>query len=132
MKNTNERAANAAPAATLDITARPQAPADPQWPLVERRRADRRQSDRPSALQPADSPANNAARCTDREQQIVRLLRQGMTNKQIAQTLGIAEDTVKKHLHRAYRKLGVRRRVLLIVEHAATVTPRRNSTSFVE
>ncbi len=67
-------------------------------------------------MHPADPLAIDAAGCTDREQQIVRLVQQGMTNKQIGQTLGIAEDTVKKHLHRAYKKLGVRRRVLLIVE----------------
>lgn len=132
MKNTNERAADAEPTGAPDMSARPQAPADRQWPLVERRQADRRQSDRRGEMRPADPLANNAARCTDREQQSVRLLQQGMTNKQIARTLGIAEDTVKKHLHRAYKKLGVRRRVLLIVERAAAITPRRSTTSFVE
>ncbi|HEV8333564.1 MAG TPA: helix-turn-helix transcriptional regulator [Steroidobacteraceae bacterium] len=56
---------------------------------------------------------------TGREREIVDLLMQGMSNRQIAQALGIAEATVKKHLHHVYRKLGVRSRALLIVEQAA-------------
>jgi DNA-binding CsgD family transcriptional regulator len=88
------------------------------WPFVERRKADRRQQDRRRQAPQADRPAGYAAHeCTDREQQIIALLLQGMTNKEIAQTLGIAEDTVKKHLQHAYKKLGVRRRALLIADH---------------
>jgi DNA-binding NarL/FixJ family response regulator len=52
---------------------------------------------------------------TAREQQIVILVRQGMTNKQIARELGIVEDTVKKHLQHVYDKIGVRRRALLVL-----------------
>ena len=52
---------------------------------------------------------------TGREREIVDLLMQGMSNRQIAHTLGIAEATVKKHLHHVYRKFGVRSRALLIV-----------------
>ena len=46
--------------------------------------------------------------------EIVDLLMQGMSNRQIAHSLGIAEATVKKHLHHVYRKFGVRSRALLI------------------
>jgi DNA-binding NarL/FixJ family response regulator len=52
---------------------------------------------------------------TMREQQIVILVRQGLTNKQIARELGIVEDTVKKHLQHVYDKIGVRRRVSLVL-----------------
>ena len=91
------------------------------WPFVERRKADRRQQDRRRRKPQAESPAGLPTHeCTDRERQIIDLLLQGMTNKQIAQTLGIAEDTVKKHLQHVYKKLGVRRRVLLIADHANT------------
>jgi len=58
---------------------------------------------------------------TTREQQIVILVRQGLTNKQIGRELGIVEDTVKKHLQHIYDKIGVRRRALLalgVPEHA--------------
>ncbi len=52
---------------------------------------------------------------TDREQQIVALLSQGLSNKEIGRRLGIMEDTVKKHLQNVFDKLGVRRRSLLIL-----------------
>jgi DNA-binding CsgD family transcriptional regulator len=57
------------------------------------------------------------------------LLTQGMTNKQIANKLGIAEDTVKKHLQHVYKKLGVRRRALLIIDRVAPRRPRSRGTS---
>lgn len=44
---------------------------------------------------------------------------QGMANRQIAHALGIAEGTVKKHLHHVFVKLGVRSRALLIVEQSS-------------
>jgi len=50
---------------------------------------------------------------TAREREIVLLVRQGMTNKQIGHELGIVEDTVKKHLQHIYDKIGVRRRSVL-------------------
>ena len=40
---------------------------------------------------------------------------QGMSNRQIANALGITEGTVKKHLNHVFRKLGVHSRALLIV-----------------
>ena len=52
---------------------------------------------------------------TTREREIVRLVRQGLTNKQIGHELGIVEDTVKKHLQHIYDKIGVRRRSLLML-----------------
>jgi DNA-binding NarL/FixJ family response regulator len=52
-------------------------------------------------------------RLTKRETQIVALVRQGSTNKEIARQLGIMEDTVKKHLQSVFGKLGVRRRTLV-------------------
>jgi len=108
-------------------------PADAQWPFVERRRSktDRRRNDRvsrgsetattdPSELRTrSDLPAPNASHpCTDRERQILRLLQQGLANKQIAQQLGIMEDTVKKHLQHIYGKLGVHRRTLVMLGRA--------------
>lgn len=49
-----------------------------------------------------------------REAEAVRHLCDGMTNRQIGDALGIREDTVKKHLHKAYTKLGVQNRTQLI------------------
>ena len=63
--------------------------------------------------------ADGRSKCTDsltiRERQLVELIKQGLTNKQIARQLGIVEDTVKKHLQSVFGKLGVRRRTLIIL-----------------
>ena len=56
---------------------------------------------------------------TGREREIVDLLMQGMSNRQIGRTLGITEGTVKKHMHHVFVKLGVRSRALLIVEQTS-------------
>ncbi len=108
-------------------------PARSGWPWVERRRNDRRQSDRrqQDRARPPTGELNTQSvvrLCTAREQQVLALLLQGMTNKQIAQALGIAEDTVKKHLLHAYRKVGVHRRALLMVEVAAHTTATGGTT----
>jgi DNA-binding NarL/FixJ family response regulator len=57
----------------------------------------------------------SVGRFTTREREVVRLVRQGMTNKEIGHDLGIVEDTVKKHLQHVYDKLGIRRRSLLVL-----------------
>ena len=129
MKNTNENA-DTAPAAAPDTTAGADQPEVLGWPYIERRKVDRRAADRRrQASQPGALLAPESGVCTDRELQIVRLLTQGMTNKQIANKLGIAEDTVKKHLQHVYKKLGVRRRALLIIDRVAPRRPRGRGTS---
>jgi DNA-binding NarL/FixJ family response regulator len=57
--------------------------------------------------------AGVAEALTPRELQVVALLRRGCINKEIAQELGIMEDTVKKHLQSVFAKLGVHRRALV-------------------
>jgi DNA-binding NarL/FixJ family response regulator len=46
-------------------------------------------------------------RLSPREQQVLRLVAEGMSNKQIGATLGIAERTVKVHLGNVFRHIGV-------------------------
>jgi DNA-binding NarL/FixJ family response regulator len=50
---------------------------------------------------------------TPREREIVMAVADGHSNKRVASDLGIAEGTVKLHLHKAYKKLGVTNRVQL-------------------
>ncbi|WAH39312.1 response regulator transcription factor [Alicyclobacillus dauci] len=45
-----------------------------------------------------------------RERQILDLVRAGRTNGEIARELFISENTVKSHLSRLFKKLGVNRR----------------------
>ncbi len=61
------------------------------------------------------SPALSIARLfTERENQIIDLLKRGYTNKQIATELFIAEITVKKNMARIAEKLGVKGRMNIL------------------
>ena len=65
----------------------------------------------PQALE-ARRPAARASRrrnrdLTHRQLDVLRLITKGLRNKQIAQRLKIAEDTVKQHARAAYGTLGV-------------------------
>ncbi len=51
---------------------------------------------------------------TPREQQVVKLIAEANTNKQIAETLHLAEKTVESHRANLLRKLGMRDRVELV------------------
>ncbi|MFC8246232.1 response regulator [Streptomyces chartreusis] len=48
---------------------------------------------------------------TDREREILALIGEGLTNRQIGQRLYLAEKTVKNHISRLLAKLGVERRI---------------------
>jgi DNA-binding NarL/FixJ family response regulator len=50
-----------------------------------------------------------------REQDIVPLVAEGLTNKEISEKLQLSEHTVKNHLFRIYEKLGISSRVELIL-----------------
>lgn len=50
------------------------------------------------------------SRLTSREAEVVNLLRQGLTNREIALRLDVSINTVKKHVAGAYEKQGIRSR----------------------
>ena len=50
---------------------------------------------------------------TAREMEVVNLITEGCTNKDIAKTFGISEETVKRHLTNIFNKLGVGNRLEL-------------------
>lgn len=56
------------------------------------------------------SRAETSATLTPRELEIIRLVGQGRTNKEIAAELSVELSTVKNHVHNALEKLGVHRR----------------------
>lgn len=56
-----------------------------------------------------------STRLTPRQQQILRALLSGLTNREIASQLGLQEQTVRNQLSVIYAKLGVRNRLELAV-----------------
>lgn len=69
---------------------------------------------------PPGQPAALAEPLTHREEEILRLLARGQSNKEIAEGLHLTEGTVKNYISRIYAKLGARDRTqaaLWAVEH---------------
>jgi two-component system nitrate/nitrite response regulator NarL len=76
-------------------------------------------SGRPEPAEPASPLAN----LSPREQQILRAIARGASNKEIGRELGIAETTVKIHVQHVLRKLDVTSRV-----QAAVIASERGLT----
>ncbi|MEX5634491.1 helix-turn-helix transcriptional regulator [Parafrankia sp. FMc2] len=60
-------------------------------------------------------PAQRKLLLTHRQQEVLDLLTQGLSNRRIGRSLHIAEQTVKAHLHMIYRKLGAADRTEAVV-----------------
>ena len=65
---------------------------------------------------------------TKREEDVVRLLAEGLQNREIAKVLGLSEHTVKNYLFHIYDKLGVSSRVELVL-YAVSSTKRSQTPS---
>ena len=74
----------------------------------------------PITLQAHDHPA-----LSERQQQIVELLAQGMTTKEICRQLGISPNTVKTHVASIFRALGVRNRTQVVAVTQAWLLKQR-------
>lgn len=60
------------------------------------------------------TPTSNSSvnvNLTKRERQILKLIKEGATNGDIATALDVSEHTVKSHLYNVYKKIGVRNRL---------------------
>jgi two-component system nitrate/nitrite response regulator NarL len=58
--------------------------------------------------------ANGLSLLSKREMDVVRSLAEGLTNREIAQRLGLSQHTIKNYLFRVYDKLGVSSRLELL------------------
>jgi DNA-binding CsgD family transcriptional regulator len=47
---------------------------------------------------------------SEREKQVLRLIADGLTNKEISCSLSISESTVENHIHHVYKKLKISNR----------------------
>jgi DNA-binding NarL/FixJ family response regulator len=52
---------------------------------------------------------------TPREEQVVALVAEGLSNRQVATELNLSEHTIKKYLFRVFEKLGISTRVELVL-----------------
>ncbi len=57
-----------------------------------------------------DDSKRDSLGITRREMEILQLVAQGLTNREIAEKLFVSENTVKTHCARAFDKVGARRR----------------------
>ncbi|MDQ3670594.1 MAG: response regulator transcription factor, partial [Actinomycetota bacterium] len=62
----------------------------------------------------ADDSAGPREPLTPREREVVKLIAEAHTNREIAETLHLAEKTVESHRANVLRKLGMRDRVELV------------------
>ncbi len=65
------------------------------------------------------NPPRTTLKISPRQRQVLRLLVSGCSNREIAQELGVIEQTVKAHVAQLLRKIGVPNRTALSV-HAVT------------
>jgi DNA-binding NarL/FixJ family response regulator len=68
-----------------------------------------------AVFRPASLPARDSIELTKREREIIAGLAAGDSNCQIARALWVSEQTVKYHLTKIYRKLGVKSRTEAMV-----------------
>jgi DNA-binding NarL/FixJ family response regulator len=61
---------------------------------------------RQEPLQSSAARVGTGARLTRREQQLIPLIAEGLTNKEIASQLNLSEQTIKNHIHRMLQKAG--------------------------
>lgn len=62
------------------------------------------------AIRVLKTEADGAAGLSDRESEILELLASGLSNRDIGEKVFLSEHTVRNHLQRIYRKLGVHTR----------------------
>jgi len=67
----------------------------------------------------ASAVATRPPRLSRRQREILLMVSEGLANKQIAHRLGIAEGTVKAHIHAIFRALGVSNRTQAVVKFSA-------------
>ncbi|GER08055.1 DNA-binding response regulator [Iodidimonas muriae] len=56
-----------------------------------------------------------------RQREIMAMVAEGMANKEIAHRIGIAEGTVKAHIHAVFRALGVNNRTQAVVRYGSAL-----------
>ncbi len=69
---------------------------------------------------------------SNREQQVVAAVSEGLTNREIADRLHLSENTVKNYLFRIFDKLGISNRVELMMYAGTQVQPRVHAAAVID
>jgi DNA-binding NarL/FixJ family response regulator len=83
----------------------------------------------PEPSRSSPRPRKTAPQLSPREEEVLREIARGASNKEIARTLDIAETTVKIHVQHILRKLGLSSRVQAAV-YARTASASNRVASF--
>lgn len=65
---------------------------------------------------------------TDRENEILKLIADGLTNREISYSLSISESTVENHIHHIYEKLEISNRAKAVAYFFQSITIPQNVT----
>jgi DNA-binding NarL/FixJ family response regulator len=76
-----------------------------------------------TAVKAGNLPLKEAGTMTQREQEIIALIAQGLSNKDIARSLNIATHTVKSHVHNILEKLALHSRLQVAAYSHARANP---------
>lgn len=81
----------------------------------------------PESRSPDDSQAGAASDPSPREQEVAKLISQGLTNYQIGVRLGVSQRTVETYIQRLFRKLNVSSRSQIVAWHICQETALRSA-----
>lgn len=70
---------------------------------------------------PAPVGSDIARNLSYRQRQVMAMVAEGLANKEIAHRLGIAEGTVKAHIHAVFRALGVTNRTQAVIRFGSAL-----------
>ena len=68
--------------------------------------------------------AETFSKLSARQQEVIALVCDGLSNREIAEELNVTEGAVKIHLHAIYEKLGIQSRTELIIALAMSALDR--------
>jgi DNA-binding NarL/FixJ family response regulator len=68
---------------------------------------------------PQETPGSPSTALTERERQIMHLVCEKQSNKEVGRKLNLSESAVKVHVHHIYQKLAIRNRTALAAGGAA-------------
>ena len=91
-------------------------------------------SGRPPSMRHSSSTTCSSPSLTKRETEALRLVMEGLTDREVGSALGLSERTVRYHLGNVYNKLGVSARAEAVAKamELGLVRPRSEDTRLTQ